>query len=151
MLETLKRWEPTVPKSVLYALAGAMWGAVGIMLCRLAWGWLQPLEPRQSLPIALIGFIAALIVYRFGFSRIVARNIARLAPKRDPLCIFAFQARKSYLVIFLMVGLGITLRRSAIPKHYLAVVYITMGIALFLGGLQYFAHLSRQRRGASAS
>ncbi|HEY64018.1 MAG TPA: hypothetical protein G4O02_05550 [Caldilineae bacterium] len=151
MTDLVKRWEPAVPKTVLYALAGLMWGAVGVMLCRLAWGWLRPLELRHSLLLGLGGFIAALLIYRFGFSRIVARNIARLAAKPDPLCIFAFQARKSYLVIVIMVSMGIILRRSAIPKHYLAVLYIAMGVALFLGGLGYFAHLIRLRRGTEVT
>ena len=42
-----------------------------------------------------------------------------------------------------MVVLGIILRSSPIPKQYLAMVYTTIGGALFLASLRYYLLLWR--------
>jgi len=44
---------------------------------------------------------------------------------------------RSYFIVLLMVTLGIILRHSSIPKNYLAVLYIGIGLALFLSGIRY--------------
>ena len=55
-----------------------------------------------------------------------------------PSCLFAFQAWKSYLLVALMILIGFGLRHSALPKPFLAVVYLTIGAALIFAGGQYF-------------
>jgi hypothetical protein len=57
---------------------------------------------------------------------------------KNKVCIFAFQAWKSYLIIVIMVGMGIALRHSPLPKPYLSVIYIGFGGAMILSGLRYF-------------
>jgi hypothetical protein len=37
-----------------------------------------------------------------------------------------------------MVSMGIALRHSSIPKHYLSILYNGIGLALFLSGIRYF-------------
>ena len=61
----------------------------------------------------------------------------------DKSCVFAFQAWKSYLIIAFMIGLGIFLRHSAFPRHYLAVIYLAVGLALLLSSLLYYGLLWR--------
>jgi len=41
------------------------------------------------------------------------------------------------LIIGLMITLGIILRNSAIPKQYLAIIYTTIGGAIFLSSFHY--------------
>ena len=138
-----KRIKPTVPKCLLIALAGLMWSTVGVMLCSMAYYWLKGVDWLTAFPFGLFGIILSLAAYRFGFSGIARKNIDRICLLPEKGCIFAFQAWKSYLIIVVMIALGIILRHSPIPKHYLAIVYTTIGGALLLSSLHYYRRLWR--------
>jgi hypothetical protein len=135
---TLEKLKPAVSKYLLMTLAGLMWSAVGIILCRLAYIWLKAVPWRWALALGTMGLISALTVYRFGFSKIALKNIARLCLLSDKTCIFAFQAWKSYLIIIFMIILGITLRHSTIPRHFLAVIYAAIGGGLFFSSFHFY-------------
>jgi hypothetical protein len=135
--------KPAVSKYLLMALAGLMWSAVGIMLCRLAYVWLKAVPVSWALSLGSLGLISALAAYRFGFSKIALKNIFRLCLLPDKTCIFAFQAWKSYLIIVFMVALGLTLRHSPFPKHFLAVIYETIGGALFFSSFHFYGRIWR--------
>jgi hypothetical protein len=66
------------------------------------------------------------------FARIARKNSARLESLPARVCVFAFQGWRGYGIIVFMVGLGITLRHSPIPKHWLAVAYLAIGTALVM-------------------
>jgi len=134
----LEKLKPAVSKYWLMALAGLMWSVVGIMLCRMAYIYLEPVSKSQALSMGSMGLISALAAYRLGFSKIALKNISRLCILPDKTCIFAFQAWKSYLIIILMILLGITLRHSPIPRPYLAVIYATIGGALFFSSFHFY-------------
>jgi len=139
----LVKLKPSVSKYWLMALAGLMWSAVGIMLCRMAYIWLMAVPGRWALLLGSIGLISALAAYRFGFSKIALKNIFRLCLLPDKTCIFAFQAWKSYLIIIFMIALGITMRHSPFPKHFLAVIYETIGGALFFSSFHFYRRIWR--------
>lgn len=140
---TLNRIKPAASKYLLIALAGLMWSTVGVMLCSMAYYWLKEVDWLTALPLGFFGIILSLAVYRFGFSGIAKKNIDRICLLPEKGCIFAFQAWKSYLIIVVMITLGIILRHSPIPKHYLAIVYTTIGGALLLSSLRYYRKLWR--------
>jgi hypothetical protein len=140
---TLKSFKPAVSRTWLIVLAGLMWSVVGLMLCRLAYHWLVIIQWRWIVPQELLGAILALTAHKFCFSRIAQKNIQRLSVITEKTCIFAFQRWKSYFVIALMAFIGITLRNSPVPRPCLAVVYTTIGGALFLASLQYYSCLWR--------
>lgn len=133
--------KPAVSKYWLIALAGFTWSGVGIMLCRLAYIWLAAVQWQWTVSLGSIGFFSALVVYRYGFSEIAHKNINRLCHLSDKCCIFAFQAWRSYLIIVIMVFLGIILRRSPLPKHFIAIIYMTIGGALFLSSFHYYRRI----------
>jgi len=130
-----------VARRWLYIISGVMWGAVGVMLCRLAYRWLSSEALRLALPLALIGLAAAAVIYRFGFARVADKNIRRIAALGERAHLLTFQSGKSYLTIAIMMTMGITLRRSAFPKPYLAVLYEGIGGGLFLASLRYYAQV----------
>jgi len=140
---TLEKLKPAVSKYWLMALAGLMWSLVGIILCRMAFIWLMVVPGRWALPLGSLGLIMALVANRFGFSKIALKNIARLCLLPNKTCIFAFQAWKSYLIIIFMIVLGITLRHSPIPRHFLAVIYATIGGALFFSSFHFYWRIWR--------
>ena len=133
--------KPAVSKYWLIAIAGVIWSGVGIMLCLLAYGWLAALQWQRSLPMGSLGIVLAGGAYHYGFAGIAQKNIDRLCLFSDKVCIFAFQAWKSYLIIIIMICMGITIRRSPFPKPIIAIVYVTMGGALFLASFHYYHRL----------
>jgi hypothetical protein len=135
--------KPATPVNWLIAAAGFTWSAVGILLCRLAHGWLDALVFRVALLSGTTGVIGAVVAYHFIFSAIALKNIDRLSLFPDKACFFAFQAWKSYLIIVVMIALGAILRHSTIPREYLAALYLMIGGALLLSSLHYYARLRR--------
>ena len=146
---TLSHLKPTVPKCWLFAASGVMWSAVGIMMCATAIGWLAASGMGRGTAFGLAGLVLAMLSVRWGFGSIAQKNIRRLRRLPDRGCFFAFQAWKSYLLIMVMIVLGVTLRHSSIPKHFLAVAYTAIGGALIVGSFYYYRHLSRLVRTAS--
>ncbi len=133
----LVRYNPAVANHWLIALAGTTWAGVGVLLCRYSYGWLSPIDRGRSVLFALGGIVIALIVYRYGMSKIAAKNLDRLTSVEGKKCVFGFLTWKSYANIALMVTMGVTLRHSALPKDYLSLVYTSMGGSLLFGSIQY--------------
>jgi len=138
-MNLIEKLNPAVDKRLLLLLAGLMWAAVGIMLLVFASIWLHPEPIIVDFIFVFLGILTGIAVQRFGFNKIVDKNLERILPMTKKHCVFAFVPWKSYLVIVLMVAMGRLLRLSPIPKSYLAIVYITMGLAMFVSSFRYFA------------
>lgn len=137
----LAKFNPAVSKKWLFGLAGVMWSGVGIMLCLYAITWLTDPLSLVTFLLGLLGVVISIAANRFQFGGLALKNIARIQALADKACLFAFQAWKGYLIIAVMVTGGMLLRSSAIPKPYLAVVYVAIGGALLQASLNYYAHL----------
>ena len=138
MRPAIQKYNPAVDKKVLIALSGIMWLVVGIVLCSHAVNWLSQPGVKNSMWLLISGMILSLLIHHFGFLRLVYNNLERILSQKDKVCIFAFQAWKSYLIIAIMIGIGIALRHSSLPKPYLSVIYIGFGGAMLLSSLKYF-------------
>lgn len=141
----LNKMKPAAGTSVLIFLSAAMWLCVGYMLVSMAYSWLRQVDFNTSVLLALTGILAALIIHHFGFLRVVDKNLARILPMQGKRCLFAFMSWKSYLNVVLMIAMGILLRHSPIPKPYLAVLYIAIGLALALSSIRYLRVLLHHR------
>ena len=126
-----------VDRRWLFAIGGVIWSAVGLLCLGYAIVWLAPVSVALMLALAVAGLVTAAAFVRFVFLRIVRKNIVRIEQGPTPASAFAFQGWKSYLVTVLMIAMGITLRSSAIPKPYLAVIYEGVGAALLLTSVLY--------------
>lgn len=135
--------KPETPICWLIATAGFTWSVVGILLCSMAYGWLGALILHTALLSGTAGMIGMWVAYHFVFSAIALKNIYRLSLFPGKACFFAFQAWKSYFIIVVMIALGTILRHSPIPRQYLAAIYLTIGGALLLSSLHYYARLWR--------
>jgi len=138
-MKILKVLKPNVNKIWLIVLAGLMWSGVGILLNRFASQWLGLVEIKNQFFIVFLGFILAVLIYRFGFSKVARKNICRINNYlSEKVCLFAFQQWSNYPLVVFMIGLGVVLRvYSPIPKPWLAVLYIGIGGALFLSSFHY--------------
>ena len=137
MNQNYKKLDPAVDKKFLISLSGILWTIVGIALCNLAVGWLSESASQNISLLGAGGILLAMLIHHFGFLKIVDKNIERILSKSGKVCIFAFQPWKSYLLILIMVAMGMFLRNSTMPKHYLAVLYIGFGGAMLLSSLRY--------------
>ena len=137
MTRKREKYKPAVDKRVLLLLAGALWVGVGTMLLSFAYSWLRAYRGTDSVAFAGAGVAAALIIHHFGFLRVVDGNLGRILPMEGKRCVFSFMSWKSYLIVAVMVVMGVTLRRSPIPKHYLAILYTGIGLALILSSVRY--------------
>jgi hypothetical protein len=133
-----KKFNPAVDKKILVLLAGLMWCGVGIMLILFAVTWLSKFNKDGVVFYYLAGFLAAMPIHHLGFLKIADKNLKRLLPLTERKCVFSFMTWRSYLIVLVMVSMGIALRHSSIPKHYLSVLYNGIGLALFLSGIRYF-------------
>jgi hypothetical protein len=141
-LDVDRRW--------LFGIAGAIWTGVGILLLVYAVSWLEPLTMFQEMGLVLAGVAVAAVFVHFVFRGIVRKNIARIeaGPKRRSA--LAFQNWKSYLITVFMIGLGVMLRHSALPKSWLAPMYLGIGLALLGTSLLYHRRFFGGTRGGAA-
>ncbi len=120
-----------------------MWSAVGILLCSYAFNWVTHPATRVALALGLLGLVISVAINLFGFSKLAKKNIQRIMAYEERACAFAFQAWKGWAIIAVMMGGGMLLRHSSIPRPYLAVVYAGIGAALLQASLHYYLHLGR--------
>jgi hypothetical protein len=137
----LKWYKPSVDRYWLLLLAGIMWSLVGLGLCAAACHWLASLAWPGNLVTAIAGFVCGVLAYAFAFSRIVRRNLTRIAEQPARVCLFAFQAWRSYALIFVMMLTGWLLRHSRLPVLFLAAIYLAVGTALALASSLYYEQL----------
>jgi len=130
-------FSPAVDKRVLLFLAGMMWVTVGLMLMRLSWRWLSAPGVRGAWAYAGTGTAAALVIHHFGFLKIVDKNLGRILPMSGKRCVFSFMSWRSYLLVAVMITMGVLLRHSPIPKPWLSVLYIGIGLSLVLSSIRY--------------
>lgn len=142
MGEPLESYKPSVPQGWLQLLAGLMWCGVGLLLMRWSWVWTSRAGFLSALPFLGIGVLASAATGIF-FRRMAIRNIERIQSLPQEPCLFAFQSWTSYPLVIFMMGLGIALRASPLPRTWLTTVYLAIGGGLFCAGLNYFSSLMR--------
>ncbi|MCI0523007.1 MAG: hypothetical protein L0Y37_05050 [Bacteroidales bacterium] len=132
----IKKYNPAVKKEYLLLPAGLVWMGVGLMLCYMAFRWLQ--SATHPVVLAAAGIVAGTLISLFGFRKIARHNIERIEALPGNRCFFSFMTVKSYLLVLVMMSFGIALRHSSLPKEFLAVIYISIGFALALSSISYF-------------
>ncbi len=137
MKSKLRQLKPAVSRRTLLLLAGLVWIGVGAMLLSFAAGWLRAGHPAHLYGLVAGGVIAGLLIHHFGFLKVVDKNLDRILPMVGTRCVFSFMPWRSYLVVGLMMAMGIGLRHSPIPKPYLAVLYLGIGLGLVLSSIRY--------------
>lgn len=143
------RLNPAVPRHYLFVLAGGLWTAAGTILCLRAEVWLEVFPLGTEIELEALGAILAVLGYLYLFIHIVRKNIDRITGLPERVCLFAFTAWRGYLLIALMIGLGLALRSTSIPKYYLSVPYTAMGIILLAGSAKFYRQflVARASRG----
>ncbi len=147
-MEQTTKWTPATRKIWLHLTAGIMWSGVGVMLVALAAHWLGLVHSWTILLLVLAGLLLATGIYFLGFSKLASKNVRRIIEiPKEKVCLFAFQKWTSYPLVLVMIAMGIYLRLySPIPKPYLAILYIGLGVSLFVSSLQYYSQVFHEVR-----
>ncbi len=133
----MNRFMPAVTKKVLMLIAGVMWLCVGIMLLNYAYSWLEAEQRYTVIIFTGAGIALTMLTHHFGFLKVADKNLKRILLMEKKVSIFSFITWKSYILIAGMITMGITLRHSAIPKPWLAILYIGIGMGLLLSSIRY--------------
>jgi hypothetical protein len=131
--------EPAMNRKTLIFTAGVIWIVVGSVLGIVALVWLSTYQARYYILVA-VAIMIGFLVSRHGFSHIQRKNVDRirsLSPHKEKICIFAFQAIQSYLLVLLMMAMGYALRALPVPHFVLATLYLIIATALWRSGLDY--------------
>lgn len=145
-MRKIEKYRPAAMNSYLIFLSGFVWIGVGIMLLLYAFSWLSMASKINIYFFSGAGVVLSLLVHHFGFLKIVNTNLKRILQTNEKKCLFSFIPLKSYLIIAVMITLGAILRHSGIPKQYLSILYIGVGLALILSSVRYMRIFFREIR-----
>jgi hypothetical protein len=131
---------PSVSKRYLFLVAALVWTFAGGMLLYRGFTINHPLPSHWK--VEFFGCtMAGLLFFILLFNRISAKHVLRIKslPIEYPV-IFSFFNLKSYLMMFSMITIGITLRKTgAVSPEYLSFMYITMGIPLLMSSFRFYS------------
>ncbi len=133
----LNRFLPLVNRKILMLIAGITWLCVGLMLINYAYLWLAVEQRSTVITFAGAGIVLTMLTHHFGFLKVADKNLKRILLLEEKVSVFSFITWKSYILIAGMIALGITLRHSIIPKPWLAILYIGIGMGLLLSSIRY--------------
>lgn len=134
-------------KNSLYALAGSVWGLVGLFLMiRGVTMYQTALETQSASQTALAISIAISIIVgvakgRFVLSKTARRNKSRIESIEGPLKVHHVYAKSFYFLIAGMILLGVSLRTfNEYLGGYVVVggIYCGIGLALMVSSLTYW-------------
>ena len=131
--------KPELPRRWLLFIAAMVWTlAGGILLVK---GSTLFLQYPHFFWIRLIGsVIGGVLFYILLFSKISFKHTRRIVNlENDYPCAFSFFDIKSYILMTVMITSGVLLRKSGlVAPEYLSVLYVTMGIPLFLSAFRFY-------------
>lgn len=130
---------PRVPKRFLLIIAAFAWIFAAAML--LTRGFILSGKIRHAhWPSIAMSIVAGGIFYLILFSRISSGHVKRIIGlQNERPSVFSFFSLRSYILMTLMISGGIILRKSGLlPSGTLSLLYITMGVPLFISSLRFF-------------
>lgn len=130
---------PKTSRRNLLLIAAIVWTFAGTML--LSRGtFMMNLDPEFHLLRWMISLMGGALFYGVLFTRISKKHVNRIIqlPVERP-SVFSFFDKKGYIMMAGMISLGVFLRKSGIvAPFYLSVLYVTMGIPLFISSLRFY-------------
>jgi hypothetical protein len=138
-MNILQLLTPRVPRRTLLFIAALVWTFAGSMLFLKGMGMVRS-NPNHLILVITGSVIGGLLFYLAVFSKISLKHTRRIINlQNEKPCFFSFFNLKSYLLMSLMISSGIILRTTGIvaPK-YLSVVYLTMGVPLFISAFRFY-------------
>jgi len=146
MKRALTKFKPGVPRQIHLLLAASLWSIIGIFLMSRGMSWLATTE---KLWLIIPAMIAGSLKSLFILDNSAKKGAYRILALADGTCLGAVYSIKTWLLVLIMIGSGIILRHSSLPKELLGSVYMTIGWALFFSSRhawQAWRTLSNQQK-----
>lgn len=89
--------------------------------------WLYGID---MLWIVLPGMVLGTLKAVFMLEPSAKKNIKRILEGGNEKCLGAVYSWKTWLLVFLMMGMGCLLRNSTLPKEFLGLFYVSIGWGL---------------------
>jgi hypothetical protein len=124
----VRRFTPRAGQRVQLFSAAAMWAIGAMILLVRGVGFLHDNWYAALLALAIV---LGLVKSRYLLDRVARKAVLRIH-ERGRACYFGFFSWKSWLFVVVMMGGGILLRRSGLPRDFLAVLYVGVGTGLAL-------------------
>ncbi len=135
-LSLAQRLKPRASVRVQLALAGLLWLVASAILGVRGVGWLLAAEHSEWL--FALAAVLGVLKYRYILTPTSLRAIDRIHTRGTAECAGGFLSWRTWaVVLFMMVG-GHALRLTATPRPILGVLYVTISIALFAGGMRFW-------------
>jgi hypothetical protein len=139
---SFRRFTPRASRGTRLFIASLIWSGVGTGLFIAGLHWLVAAEQKlwlATLPVAMaIGWAKG----RFVLLRRAEANAERILLTTEARCIGGVFTWGSWLLALVMIGIGITLRHSPLPRPWLGVLYAAIGTALFTASLRSWSRWS---------
>lgn len=128
-----------VSKRTLLFIAAFVWTFAGGMLLFKGISLFVVYQEMFILRVVL-GIIGGFLFYVFIISKISQKHIDRIRTnEKDKSFVLSFFDLKSYFLMFIMISMGILIRKSGIISPvYFSVFYITMGIPLLISSILFY-------------
>lgn len=140
-----------VTKEWLLLIAGVVWSIAGFNITRLgimAYG--EAVAPVLALAVGSVAVFT--VFWTRVFSKMLHKHIVRIqgyGQEAQPF--WRFFDTKSYIIMAIMMGGGISLRAfGLVPSWFIAFFYTGLGVALGGAGLGFLCACVREFRSASA-
>jgi cytochrome b len=126
--ELIQALKPGVSKGVHLFIAPMLWSVIGVVLMFRGWGWIGSGRARLLVLVALaLGTAKSLFV----LDKTSRRLMTRIHTFEGATCLGAVYSWKTWLLVLLMMGSGIALRRFTDPGMVIGTIYMAIGWALF--------------------
>lgn len=125
-----------INKQKLFIIAGTVWCVAGTMVTKTGiQAWLKV----NSILINILAVIIYIIFYTFIFSKLVKKHEIRIMSNTNSkMKIWHFFDKQSYIIMFVMMSIGIILRKSNLLSiNFFSFFYTGLGLALFFCGIRF--------------
>jgi len=120
---------PRVSKTVHLFIAPFIWTVIGAVLMIRGAGWA---EARTSGWLVLVALAAGTAKAVFVLDKAAAKNTRRILGFSKKKCLGAVYSWKTWLLVIVMMGSGIAMRKLTHPGMIIGTLYMAIGWALFL-------------------
>ncbi len=120
--------KPGAPRQIHLLLAATLWSVIGSILIFRGVSWLMTVG---GLWIMVPALVAGTMKSLFLLDNTAQKGVRRILEMADGRCLGAVYSIRTWLLVLVMMGTGMALRHSAIPREILGGLYVAIGWALF--------------------
>ncbi len=121
------------------AFTGVFWISIGLYLFVKGIDFLKisNLSPPYFISVCMLSLLAGYLKEKFVLKKTVKRIVGRILSFMIPIPIFKIYDGKFYIVIFMMIVLGQSLKWFSFPLIIRGGIDLSIGVALIKGGYRF--------------